>query len=64
MDSIGRTPVKVASDYAVLNLLNKCIKNCEDFPIQSFSKLIICGHTGAGKSTLAQVLVYSAVCGQ
>ena len=51
----ANTPVMVAQNYVVLNLLKKYIKNCEDFPIHSFGKVIICGHSEAGKSTLAQV---------
>ena len=51
----GNTAVRVAKEYRVLNLLKKYIKNCEDFPVHSFGKVIICGHTEAGKSTLAQV---------
>ena len=61
----GNTPVMVAKDYGILNLLNKYIKNCEDFPIHSFGKVIICGHSKAGKSTLAQVwpsFVYNDIC--
>ena len=54
-DAHGRTAVMVATEYKVLDLLNKYVKNCEDFPIHSFGKVILCGHTGAGKSTLAQV---------
>ena len=54
-DDHGDTAVMVATTYDVLNLLNKYVKNCEDFPIHSFGKVVLCGHTGAGKSTLAQV---------
>ena len=62
----GNTAVMVARDYGVLNLLNKYIKNCEDFPIHSFGKVIICGDSEVGKSTLAQVsgpVMYTMICG-
>ena len=51
-DTDGMTPVMRASgNYEILKLL-KC---CSEFPVHTFSKVILCGNSKAGKSTLAQV---------
>ena len=51
-DRYGRTPVMLASgNYEMLTLL----RSCSEFPVHTFSKVILCGNSGAGKSTLAQV---------
>ena len=55
-DVQNKTPVmRVRQDYRILALLKKFIKSCDDFPIHTVTKVILCGNTGAGKSTLAQV---------
>ena len=55
-DAVGRTPVMVAEqDYRILALLEKCMKCYDDFPVHTITKVVLCGNTGAGKSTLAQV---------
>ena len=51
-----KTPVMIAEDYQVLALLKKYLKICDDFPVHTFGKVVLCGNTGAGKSTLTQVL--------
>ena len=51
-DGSGRTPVMLASGrYEILTLL----RTFSEFPVHTFSKVILCGNSGAGKSTLAQV---------
>ena len=55
-DSRGRIPLKLATKYEVLAMLRKYTTSCEDYPIHSFGKVILCGDTGSGKSTLAQVI--------
>ena len=48
----GDTAVMLArGKYDILKLLRAL---CE-FPVHTFSKVILCGNSGAGKSTLAQV---------
>ena len=48
----GKTPVMLASgNYEIL----KVLRSCSEFPVHTFSKVILCGNSGAGKSTLAQV---------
>ena len=49
------TPVMRARDYRILALLKKYTKSCDDFPVHTVTKVVLCGNTGAGKSTLAQV---------
>ncbi|KAL5486759.1 hypothetical protein EMCRGX_G019280 [Ephydatia muelleri] len=56
-DRYGRTPVMLASgNYEMLTLL----RSCSEFPVHTFSKVILCGNSGAGKSTLAQNLYKAA----
>ena len=51
----NQTPIMLAQDYRVLRLLEKYMKCCDDFPVHTITKVVLCGNTGAGKSTLAQV---------
>eukprot|EP00731_Ephydatia_muelleri_P016920 Em0010g18a len=53
-DSHGVIPLKLATKYEVLAMLQKYTISCEDYPIHSFGKVILCGDTGSGKSTLAK----------
>ena len=47
----------LAQDYGILALLQKYMKSCEDFPVHTVTKVVLCGNTGAGKTTLAQVRI-------
>ena len=51
----GKTPLKLATSYAVLTLLTKYTTSCEDSPVHTYGKVIMCGDSGAGKSTLTEV---------
>ena len=51
----GKTPLKLATSYEVLTLLQKYTTSCEDFPVHTYGKVIMCGDGGAGKSTLTEV---------
>ena len=55
VDHKGNTPLKLATDYEVLTMLQKYTTSCEDFPVHTYGKVIICGDSGAGKSTLTEV---------
>ena len=55
-DSNGDIPLKLARKYEVITMLQMYTTSCEDYPIHSFGKVILCGDTGSGKSTLAQVI--------
>ena len=61
-DAINRTPVMRAHDYRILALLKKYTKCCDDFPVHTVTKVVLCGNTGAGKSTLAQVRIIDFKC--
>ena len=50
----GHTAVMDAQKKT-LRLLNQMAKLCDDFPADSYGKVVLCGNSGAGKSTLAQV---------
>ena len=45
----------VARKYDIITLLQKYTTCYEDYPVHTFSKVILCGDTGAGKSSLAKV---------
>ena len=51
----GQTPLKLATNYEVLTLLQKYTTSCEDFPVHTYGKVIMCGDSGAGKTTLTEV---------
>ena len=50
----GRTAMRDAG-YRSLSVFNQVLKTCSDFPADSYGKVVLCGNTGAGKSTLTQV---------
>ena len=56
-DAENKTPVMCAGDYRILALLKKYTKSCDNFPVHTVTKVVLCGDTGAGKSTLAQVRI-------
>ena len=45
----------LAIAYDVITLLQKYTTCYKDYPVHIFSKVILCGNTGAGKSSLAKV---------
>ena len=45
----------VATAYDVIRLLQKYTTCYTNYPVHTFSKVILCGDTGAGKSSLAKV---------
>ena len=49
------TPLMLATKYDVITLLQKYSTCCEDYPVHTFNKVILCGDTAAGKSSLAKV---------
>ena len=54
-----QTALMVAG-YTCLGVFNQVVKTCNEFPVDSYGKVVLCGNSGAGKSTLTQVgcLVY------
>ena len=52
---VQQTPLMMATKYDVIKLLQMYTTCYEDYPVHTFSKVILCGHTGAGKSSLAKV---------
>ena len=51
----GYTPLMLATAYEVLILLEKYTTSCKDFPVHTYGKVIMCGDSGAGKTTLTEV---------
>ena len=41
--------------YKSLGVLKQIVKTCNNFPADSYGKVVLCGDSGAGKSTLSQV---------
>ena len=59
MNKLGRTPVDYANtldnSYDFLKLFQS-FKQCErDFPVHTYTKLILIGYSGAGKTTISQL---------
>ena len=50
-----QTALMMATVYDVMMLLQKYTTCHEDYPLHNYSKVILCGDTGAGKSSLAKV---------
>ncbi|KAL5471322.1 hypothetical protein EMCRGX_G029423 [Ephydatia muelleri] len=53
----GRTAMGDAG-YGPLSVFNQVLKTCNDFPADSYGKVVLCGNSGAGKSTLTQVVLH------
>ena len=45
------------SSFELLRLLIPLLNSVKDYPIQSFTKVVFTGNSGAGKSSLAQVII-------
>ena len=60
-DQDGRTPLYHAStNYNIIKLFESFEKCRVDFPVHTFTKLILTGDSGAGKTTMANCLVHLA----
>ena len=62
-DNKQRTPIDHISFYSserteLLKLLTPFVDSSKKFPVESYSKLFLCGNTAAGKSTLCQLINY------
>ena len=42
--------------YESLGVFNQVIKTYNSFPADSYGKVVLCGNSGAGKTTLTQVM--------
>ena len=63
-DKNGRTAIDYAesshNSYELLNLFKPFLQSIKSYPIHSFTKTIITGNSGAGKSSLAQCIIQQA----
>ena len=41
--------------YESLGVFKQVVKTSNDYPADSYGKVVLCGNSGAGKSTLTQV---------
>ena len=61
VDKFGRTPVNCAelsdNSYQLLKLFKPLLNSRKDYPIHSFAKVVLTGNSGAGKSSLANVMI-------
>ena len=59
----SKTPVEYAiqdNNYDLLKLFNS-FSQCErDFPVHTYTKLVLTGHSGAGKTTISQLILLLA----
>ena len=66
-DKNGRTAVDYAefshTSYEVLKLFQPFLQSIKSYPIHSFTKTIVTGNSGAGKSSLAQCIIQQATRG-
>ena len=59
----GKSPLDYASEYKSYDLLKlfQSFKECErDFPVHTYTKLILTGYSGAGKTTISQLILFLA----
>ena len=60
MDKYGKSPADYVyfsnNSYQLLKLFEPLLKSREDFPIHLFTKVVLTGNSGAGKSSLAKVI--------
>ena len=60
IDKFGMSPVDYVYSskncYRLLKLFEPLLKSREDFPIHLFTKVVLTGNSGAGKSSLAKVI--------
>ena len=67
VDMYGRTPVDCAelsdNGYDLLKLFHPLLKSRKDYPIHSFTKVVFTGNSGAGKSSLAHIIVEQSAMG-
>ena len=67
VDKYGRTPVDYAEfshkSYGLLKLFQPFLQSRWIYPIHSFTKTILTGNSGAGKSSLAQCIIQQATGG-
>ena len=65
VDQFKRTPLYYAelsdNSYELLNLFLPLLKSRNDYPIHSFTKAILTGNSGAGKSSLAKVIIKQSI---
>ena len=67
IDIYGHTPVDYAelsdNSYELLNLFQPILKSRRDYPIHSFTKAVLIGSSGAGKTSLAKIIVEKSASG-
>ena len=60
----GKTPVDYASEhencYDLLKLFQSFPQLCKNFPVHTYTKLILTGYSGAGKTTTSQLILLLA----
>ena len=63
-DKYGHTPVYYAelssNNYELLKLLKPLLQSRKEYPIHLFTKVVLTGNSGAGKSSLARVIMGQA----
>ena len=61
VDKYGHTSVDLAelgdNSYELLKLFHPLLKSQKDYPIHSFTKTVFTGNSGAGKSSLAHIII-------
>ena len=52
----NRRTAMMDANYESLGVFKQVLKTCNDYPADSYGKVVLCGNSGAGKSTLTQVM--------
>ena len=59
-DKYGDIPVSNATEFDVLKLFYPFVSSIEDYPVHTYTKLILTGNSGAGKTTTANRIIQLA----
>ena len=62
-DDVGKTPMEYATargNYDVLKLFRSFPQFKRDFPVHTYTKLVLTGYSGAGKTTTSQLILLLA----
>ena len=63
MDNVGKIPMEYATvmgNYDLLKLFQSFLKLKREFPVHTFTKIVLAGYSGAGKTTTSQLILLLA----
>ena len=57
---LEQVPLNCPNRFKILKMFEPFVKSCQDYPVDSYRKVFFCGNMSAGKSSLAQCIIYRA----